>query len=113
MTEHVTLDGQPPDCVAVHYDTDLPSAAQHFRSVGFHNVTHITWLERRLNCNAARRRALDAAKRGEGKCYWQGDWDYSANQCALYAFKFTSYDGPMFRAPRTPNTEAHVDYAGE
>ena len=106
-TQHVTID-DPPQCIGVHYDTPLADAALHFRGAGFHGVERIAWLERDLNCNEARRRALDAAKRGEGKCFWQGAWDYSANRCALYQFEFSSYDGPTFKGSG-PDCAAHVD----
>ena len=113
MTDHVIVDDSPPTAIGVHYDTALTAAGAHFTGVGFHGITDIRYLDRNLNCNEARRRALDAAKRGEGKCFWQGDWDYSANHCALYQFEFDSYDGATFWGPKTPDTEAHVDYAGE
>ena len=110
---NVTIDDSPPQCIGVHYDTPLASAQAHFAGVGFHGVEAIRYLDRNLDCNEARRRALDAAKRGEGKCFYQGSWDYSARRCALYQFEFTSYDGDRFHGPRTPDTEAHVDYGGE
>ena len=109
MTTHVTIDDSPPTAIGVHYDVDLTSAAQHFRQVGFQGVRRIECIAGQLDCNEARRRALDAAKRGEGKCFWQGDWDYSANRCALYKFDFTSYDGPRFKGSG-PDAEAHVDW---
>ena len=110
MAERVQIDDSPPTCIGVHYDTTLPAAADHFAAAGFHGIRNITWMERDLDCNEARRRALDAAKRGEGKCFWQGAWDYSANRCALYKFDFTSYDGARFKAARSPDAEAHVDW---
>ena len=110
MTEHVTLDAGKPTCIGVHYMDTLHNASEHFREAGFHGITGIQYLETNLNCNEARRRALDAAKRGEGKCYYEGNWDYSAGRCALYEFDFTSYDGPTFTGPKTPDTEAHVDW---
>ena len=115
MTEHVQIDAGKPTCIGVHYDTSLDDAVAHFQAAGFHGV-HLSsfhYLERDLDCNEARRRALDAAKRGEGKCFWQGAWDYSASRCALYRFDYTSYDGATFTGPGTPDTGAHVDYAGE
>ena len=110
MTQHVQIDAGKPTCIGVHYEVPLSDAKRHFESVGFQGVQDITTIATDLNCNEARRRALDAAQRGEGKCYWRGDWDYSANPCALYMFEFTSYDGPRFSAPRNPATEAHVDW---
>ena len=108
MSEHVTIDDSLPTCIGVHYETRLSDAQAHFESVGFKGVQDITVLANNLDCNEARRRALDAAKRGEGKCCWQGAWDYSANRCALYLFEFTSYDGPRFKGSG-PNAQAHVD----
>ena len=114
MTTHVTIDDAPPTCLGVHYATaQLADAEAHFASVGFHGITSFRVYETKQNCNEARRRALDAAKRGVGKVFWQGDWDYSANACRIYAFEFTSYDGPRFHGPKTEDTEAHVDYGGE
>ena len=110
MSEHVQIDGSPPTAIGVHYDTTLLAAADHFAAAGFRGIAGMSWMERDLDCNEARRRALDAAKRGEGKCFWQGEWDYSANRCALYKFDFTSYDGPKWKAPKSSNTVAHVDW---
>ena len=110
MTEHVQIDAGKPTCIGVHYATPLKDAQMHFESVGFRGIENIRYFESAENCNEARRRALDAAKRGEGKCFWQGAWDYSANRCDLYAFEYTSYDGPTFAGPKTPDTEAHVDW---
>ena len=113
MTTHVTIDDSLPTCIGVHYVADIPDAIEHFKQAGFAGITGMAREASNLDCNEARRRALDAAKRGEGKCYWQGAWDYSAGRCALYKFDFTSYDGPTFSGPSTPDTEAHVDYKGE
>ena len=113
MTEHVQIDPGLPTAIGVHYDTALMAASSHFTGVGFHGITGIRYLDRNLDCNEARRRALDAAKRGEGKCFWQGAWDYSAGRCALYQFDYTSYDGPTFTASKTPDAEAHVDWREE
>ena len=110
--EHVTIDDSPPTCIGVHYEVPLDDAQAHFEQVGFHGIESIAKMEHALDCNEARRRALDAAKRGEGKCFWQGAWDYSAGRCALYKFDFTSYDGPRFKGSG-PDAEAHVDWAGE
>ena len=110
MTEHIQIDTGKPTCIGVHYDGHLSDATAHFQSAGFHGVTDVTYLERNLDCNDARLRALDAAKRGEGKCFWQGAWDYSAGRCALYKFDFTSYNGPRFKAVKSPDAEAHVDW---
>ena len=89
QVENETLDV----CIGVHYATDLQSAKRHFQSVGFNGISELDYLEKNLDCNDCRNRALDAAKRGEGACFWQGAWDYSANKCCLYRFKFTSYNG--------------------
>ena len=113
MTEHVTIDDSLPTCIGVHYEARLPDAKAHFEGAGFQGVQDISTIATNLDCNEARRRALDAARRGEGKCFWQGAWDYSAGRCALYMFEFTSYDGARFTGPSTPDAEAHVDYAGE
>ena len=110
--QHVTLDAGKPTCLGVHYVTTLHNAVQHFESAGFHGITGISYLEKGLGCNEARRRALDAAKRGEGKVFYEGAWDYSAGRCAIYRFDYTSYDGPMFGGPATPDTRAHVDWRG-
>ena len=112
MDAHVTVDAGKPTCLGVHYQTSLNNALQHFEGVGFDGITGISYLDRELDCNEARRRALDAAKRGEGKAYWQGAWDYSAGRCAVYRFDYTSYDGPTFGGPATPDTKAHVDWRG-
>ena len=113
MSEHVTIDAGKPTALGVHYVTTLHNAMMHFTAKGFAGITGISYLETDLNCNAARRRALDAAKRGEGKCWWEGDWDYSAGRCAIYRFDYTSYDGPTFTAPETPDTAAHVDWRAQ
>ena len=83
-------------CVGVHYRTDLESAKKHFEDAGFHGISEMVYLEEDCNCNDCRWRALDAAKRGEGCCFWQGAWDYSAGRCSLYKFRFTSYNGDRF-----------------
>ena len=111
MTEHVVVDEQPT-ALGVHYQVSIADAEQHFRDAGFHGIHDLRRMESDLNCNEARRRALDAAKRGEGKVFWQGAWDYSANRCCIYSFDFTSYDGPLFGGPATPDTRAHVDWRG-
>ena len=113
MSEHVVIDDSLPTCLGVHYVTTPSNAKIHFTNAGFRGIQGLTKLERNLDCNEARRRALDAAKRGEGKCFWQGQWDYSANRCAIYKFDFTSYDGPKWKAPKSSNTVAHVDWEEE
>ena len=96
MSTHVTIDDSPPTCIGVHYDVPMLDAITHFESVGFRGITTLAFskMERRLDCNEARRRALNAAMNGEGKCFWSGSWDYSAGRCALYKFDYTSFDGP-------------------
>ena len=110
MTEHVTIDAGKPTCIGVHYITTPRNAAIHFANVGFRGITGMHKLERNLDCNEARRRALDAAKRGEGKCFYEGNWDYSAGRCALYSFEFTSYDGHRFKSAKNGAAEYHVDW---
>lgn len=109
MTEHVQIDAGKPTAIGVHYDSAVWAATRHFQDAGFHGIEGMRVLEHGLDCNEARRRALDAAKRGEGKCYWQGAWDYSAGRCSLFQFEFTSYDGPTFTG-KGPDAEAHVDH---
>ena len=110
--QRVILDADDPTCIGVHYAVGVVDAKAHFESCGFRGISHIEVMDRDLNCNEARRRALDAARRGEGKCYWNGNWDYSANHCNLWLFRFKSYDGPTFGGPATPDTKAHVDWRG-
>lgn len=111
MTEQrVILEDDDPTCIGVHYAVDAVSAKQHFEGCGFRGISHIEAMDRNLDCNEARRRALDAAKRGEGKCFWTGAWDYSVNRCDLWLFRFKTYDGPRFTAPKSSNTVAHVDW---
>ena len=109
MSQHVTIDDSNPTCIGVHYRATLAAAKAHFEQAGFRGITSIDFMQSSLDCNEARRRALDAAKRGEGKCFWQGAWDYSAGRCALYKFDFTSYDGPRFKGSG-PDAKAHVDW---
>ena len=103
--------GTTNKAIAVHYDVSVVDAKHHFESAGFNGIHHLEHLDRDLNCNEARRRALDAAKRGEGCCFWQGGWDYSANHCALFTFRFTSYDGPTFSG-NSNDALAHCDCVG-
>ena len=110
MAEHVIIDDSPPTCIGVHYESAIWSATRHFQDVGFHGISGMSVMEHSLDCNEARRRALDSAKRGEGKCFWQGNWDYSASRCALYKFNFTSYDGSRFCSEKNGNSEFHVDW---
>ena len=110
MSTHVTIDDSLPTAIGVHYRASLDAAKAHFRQAGFRGIRDMTIMQSSLDCNEARRRALDAAMRGEGRCFWQGAWDYSAGRCALYKFDFTSYDGPRFKASRSPEAEAHVDW---
>ena len=110
--QHVVVDDSPPTCLGVHYEGRLEDVQAHFEGAGFHGITGIRIFENKLDCNEARRRALDAAKRGEGKCFWQGAWDYSAGRCNIYAFEFTSYDGETFTGSG-PDCEAHVDCVEE
>ena len=110
MTEHVQVDAGLPTCLAVHYMTSLEGARAHFHSIGFRGISDLAFLDTRLNCNDARSRALDAARRGEGKCFWQGAWDYSAMPCNIYKFDFTSYNGPRFKSPKNGWAEYHADW---
>ena len=110
MSTHVTIDDSLPTCIGVHYRASLDAAKAHFEQAGFRGISGMTIMQSSLNCNEARRRALDAAKRGEGKVFYQGNWDYSAGRCALYRFDFTSYDGPRFRSPKNGAAEYHVDW---
>ena len=96
MTTHVQIDAGKPTALGVHYMDTLHNALQHFEAAGFHGITGISYFDTNLNCNAARIRALDAAREGEGKAFWQGAWDYSAGRCAIYRFDYTSYAGPTF-----------------
>lgn len=109
MTTHVQIDAGLPTCIGVHYDGNLVDAQQHFEGAGFRGINAIQYLDRNLDCNEARRRALNAAQNGEGKCFWQGAWDYSAGRCALYQFNFTSYDGPKIHGD-TPTARLHADW---
>ena len=114
MNEHVQVDEGRPGCIGVHYRASIPAAAAHFHAAGFRGIRNMQIVQSSLDCNEARRRALDRAQRSEDlKCFWQGDWDYSAGRCALYQFDFDSYEGARFNAPRTPDTEAHVDWEPE
>ena len=112
--QHVQVDEGRPTCVGVHYRASITAAIEHFHSAGFRGIRDMSIMQSSLDCNEARRRALDAARGSESlKCYWQGAWDYSAGRCALYRFDYDSYDGPRFSGPRTPDTEAHVDWEPE
>ena len=113
MTEHVTIDAGKPTCLGVHYAVTIGDAIAHFEDEGFRGISGMGRFEQALDCNEARRRALDAAKRGEGRCWWSGAWDYSVQPCTIWRFDYTSYDGPTFSGPRTPDTEAHVDWKEE
>ena len=108
MTTHVVVDEGKPTAVGVHYMDTLHNAVQHFEGAGFRGITGISFFDTNLDCNEARRRALDAAKRGEGKAFWQGAWDYSAGRCAIYRFDYTSYDGPRFKG-NSDAAKLHVD----
>ena len=110
MSEHVTIDDSLPTCIGVHYEARLSDATRHFEGAGFKGVQDITVLTSNLDCNEARRRALSAAENGEGKCFWQGDWDYSAGRCALYKFDYTSYDGPKIHGD-TAAARLHADWS--
>ena len=112
MTEHVTIDDSPPTCIGVHYRATLAAAKAHFEQAGFRGITRIDFMQSSLDCNEARRRALNAAENGEGKCFWQGDWDYSAGRCALYKFDYTSYDGPKIHGD-TAAARLHADWEAE
>ena len=110
---HVVVDAGKPTAIAVGYMATLHEATKTFEAAGFRGITDISFLESDLDCNEARRRALDAARRGEGKCWWEGDYEYGVwNRCGLYKFDYTSYDGPTFGGPATPDTKAHVDWRG-
>ena len=111
--QHITIDGSKPTAVAVHYRASLEAAAKHFEQAGFRGISGMGIMQSSLDCNEARRRALDAAKRGEGKAFWTGAYDYSAGRCALYSFSFSSYDGPRFRSPKNGAAEYHVDWEEE
>ena len=109
MSTHVTIDDSLPTCIGVHYVVGLEAAITHFRQAGFRGITGMSVMEMNLDCNEARRRALNAAENGEGKCFWQGDWDYSAGRCSLYKFGYTSYDGPKIHGD-TPAARLHADW---
>ena len=110
MTTHVTIDDNLPVCIGVHYRASLPAARDHFSLAGFRGIKDMTIMQSSLDCNEARRRALDAAENGEGRCFWQGDWDYSAGRCALYQFDYTSYDGPKIHGD-TAAAKLHADWS--
>ena len=109
MAEHVQVDAGKPTCIGVHYTAPIWAASRHFQDAGFRGIEDMAVMESGLDCNEARRRALNAAEQGEGKCFWQGDWDYSAGRCALYKFDYTSYDGPKIHAD-TPTARLHADW---
>ena len=68
---------------AVHYDTTLEAAREHFESQGFRGIESIT-KSKPINCNTARQEVSDTAKEGGPDWWWQGAWDYSAGTCAIY-----------------------------
>ena len=109
MSEHVTIDDSLPTCIGVHYMVGVIDARRHFEEAGFRGISHIEVMSRNLDCNEARRRALNAAENGEGRCFWQGDWDYSAGRCALFKFGYTSYDGPKIHGD-TAAARLHADW---
>ena len=94
--------------IGVHYRVGVPDAVKHFEAVGFSGVRGMKVLEDNVNCNTARNEALDAAERGEGCAFWQGAWDYSANICRLWTFRFNSYTGDKIGGD-TEAARAHCD----
>ena len=111
MSEHVQIDAGKPTCLGVHYAVSPAAAEAHFAAAGFKGISGMRVFERAENCNEARRRALSAARAGEGKCFWEGAWDYSANACQIYAFEYTSYDGPMIDGG-SDEVKLHADWSG-
>ena len=109
MSEHVQIDAGLPTCIGVHYRAAKHAAITHFAKAGFQGIRNMTVLQSSLDCNEARRRALNAAENGEGKAFWQGDWDYSAGRCSLYSFNYTSYDGPKIHGD-TDAAKLHADW---
>ena len=113
MSEHVTIDTPKPVCLGVHYNTSVVHAKEHFESEGFRGMSTVGTLDglETYDCNEARRRALDAARRGQGLCYWRGDWDYSAGRCKIYVFTYTSYDGPKIDGD-SDEVKLHANWSG-
>ena len=110
MNDAIIQNGNTDRCVAVHYNAGVQTAQDHFRDAGFHGVTRFEVIDRDLDCNEARRRVNDMAARGEGVAFYQGVWDYSADRCSIYRFRFTSYEGPRTTDKAFAD---HADYVGD